>query len=231
MVLRVHGRSADGRSLAQPAVPAGLAAGLVLVVDVADLAERRAAVDVDPAQLARGHPDGGVVALLRKQLGRGAGRADQLAAAAERQLDVVDGRADRDLHHRQRVAGSHRRVGPVHQLIADLEAERGQDVALLAVLVVDQRDPGAPVGVVFDGGDLAWDAQLVALEVDLPVDLLVAAALVADRDLALVVPAGGLGQRLDEALLGPVGRDLLEGRGRHEPPPGAGRLVLSDGHG
>src|SRR5207248_11274331 len=63
VVLRVHGRAADGGALAQPAVPAGLAAGLVLVLQVADLAHGRAAVDVDAAQLARGHPDGGAVAL------------------------------------------------------------------------------------------------------------------------------------------------------------------------
>ena len=48
----------------------------------------------------------------------------------------------------------------------------------------------------------AGDAELVALEVDHPVEALVAAAPVARRDAALVVAAGVLLQRLDQALLG-----------------------------
>src|SRR5688572_20591854 len=61
MVDRVHRHAAHVRLLAQPARPAGLADRDVLVVDVADLADRRQAVGVDLPDLARGHLDGGVV--------------------------------------------------------------------------------------------------------------------------------------------------------------------------
>ena len=71
--------------------------------------------------------------------------AAELAAAADLQLDVVDGRAGRDEAQRQRVArldvGGARR----DDLVADLEVLRGEDVALLAVHVVEQRDE-APSG-------------------------------------------------------------------------------------
>ena len=43
--------------------------------------------------------------------------------------------------------------------LADLEPVRREDVALLAVRVVDQRDAGRPVRVVLDRGDLAGDAE------------------------------------------------------------------------
>src|SRR6266571_4183425 len=71
---------------------------------------------------------------------------------------------------------------------------------------------------------------LVALEIDLPVQLSVAAALVASGDAALVVAAGVRRQRLHKALLGRVGRDLVEARDGHEAAPGAGRLELSNWH-
>src|SRR5207302_6512890 len=99
-----------------------------------------------------------------------------------------------------------------------------------AILVVDEGDPSAPVGVVLDGRDLAGNADLVTLEIDLPVKLLVAAALVADGDLALVVPPGVGRQGLDQALLGPVRGYVLEGRCRHEAPPRAGWLELANRH-
>src|SRR5213593_3712059 len=96
MVARVHDDPADLRSLAHVAGPAGLAKVLVLVVEVADLADRGHALDADPADLAGRQPDLGVLALLRQELGGGTGRADDLAALARDELDVVDRRAERD---------------------------------------------------------------------------------------------------------------------------------------
>src|SRR5439155_290489 len=54
MVDRVHRRAAHRRALAAPAAAAGLAAGDVLVVDVADLADGRPARQRNAAHLARG---------------------------------------------------------------------------------------------------------------------------------------------------------------------------------
>src|SRR5579859_2045914 len=230
MVPGVHRRAAHSRPDAEPAAASGLAARLVLVLDVTDLADRGLAVDVDAAQFSRRHADHGVVAFLRKQLGRRSGAAHQLAAAAERELDVVDRRTDRDVRQRDGVADPHRRVDPTLDRVPHLQAQRRQDVALLTVLVVDQRDPGAAVGVVLDRRDLARHAVLVALEVDLAVELAIAAALVPRRDPALVVAAGVRRDRLHERLLGRVGRDLLEPGDRHEPAARAGRLELSNRH-
>src|SRR5439155_24747962 len=54
VVDRVHRAAADGGALALPAAAAGLAARDVLVVDVADLADGRAAREGHAAHLARG---------------------------------------------------------------------------------------------------------------------------------------------------------------------------------
>ena len=84
---------------------------------------------------------------------------------------------------------------------ADPQARGREDVRLGAVGVVEQRDPRRPVRVVLDRGDLRRHAVLDALEVDHAVAALVAAALVARRDAAVVVPAARLLQRLGERLL------------------------------
>ena len=74
---------------------------------------------------------------------------------------------------------------------------------------------------------LAGHAVLRPLEVDDAVAALVAAALVARRDPAVVVPAARLLQRLEQALLRLGLRDLLEGRDGHEAAAGRRRLVLA----
>src|SRR6188472_266573 len=69
MVARVHDDPTDLRALAHVPGAAGLAEVLVLVVEVADLADGRHAAHRDPAHLAGWHPDGRVGSLLGKELG------------------------------------------------------------------------------------------------------------------------------------------------------------------
>ena len=76
-------------------------------------------------------------------------------------------------------------------LVAHLEAVGREDVALLAVGVVEERDARRAVGIVFDRGDRGRHADLVALEVDDAVALLVTAAAEAAGDAAVVVAAAG----------------------------------------
>ena len=154
VVDRVHRHAARLRAHAHVALAPGLADLDVLVLGVADRADGRAALGAHHAHLAGGQTQRRHVAVLGHQLHRGAGRARHLAAAAGLQLDVVDDRADR--HARERHAVADGDVGAVaggdgH---ADGQALRREDVALLAVDVVQQRDVGRAVGVVLDRRDL-----------------------------------------------------------------------------
>jgi hypothetical protein len=97
VVPRRHRDTPDLRTLAHVAGAPGLAEALVLVVEVADLADRRDAAQRHAAHLARREPDGGEVAFLGEQLGRRAGGPDDLATLARDELDVVDGGAERDV--------------------------------------------------------------------------------------------------------------------------------------
>jgi hypothetical protein len=83
--------------------------------------------------------------------------------------------------------------------MALLEAWRGDDVPLLAVKKMEQRDIRRAVRVVLDVRDLGVDAVLVvATEVDHPVGPLVAAALVSGGDPAVRVAPTGVVQRAQQ---------------------------------
>src|SRR5690349_14304830 len=163
----VHHDTADGRALALPAHAAGLAPVDIGLLGVADLTDGGAAADVDVAHLARRHPQLGAGALLGDELGAVAGGTGDLGTATGPELDAVDRRTDRDVAQRQVVA----RLDVSRRARLDRGAlahpERRDDVALLAVGEVQQRDAGGAVGVVLDVRDLRRHAVLVvATEVD-----------------------------------------------------------------
>src|SRR5262249_5947959 len=110
------------------------------------------------------------------------------------------------------------------------DAGGSEDVALLAVAVVQQRDARVAVRVVLDRGDLRRHAVLGALEVDVAVLLLVTTAAIArcrpSVDIAARRPLLRLRERLLRLLLG----DLGEVGDRLEPAAGTGGLALADRH-
>src|SRR5688572_11022991 len=105
MVDRVHGDAADVRAATEPTLAAGLADDDILVVGVADRADRGQALARHEAQLARAQLDLGVARVLADELGVVAGRTGELAAAGLLELDVVDDRAHRHVAERHGVAG------------------------------------------------------------------------------------------------------------------------------
>src|SRR5439155_26578459 len=143
----------------------------------------------------------------------------------------VHGGAHGDVRQRQRVPRADLRRGARHQPVADAHALGRQDVALLPVGVVQQGDPGAPVGIVLDVGDLRRNPVLVPLEIDRPVLALVAASLVAGRDATVRVAARLLRELAGEGLLRLVAGDLREVGDARPASARRGRLVLANRHG
>src|SRR4030095_14120149 len=102
---RVHGHAADVRTTSQPAAAARLADRDVLVIEIADLADRRDALEIDATHFTRRQLHRGVLAFLGDELHRRSRRARDLTALARLQLDVVDLRAEWNRLQRQAVAG------------------------------------------------------------------------------------------------------------------------------
>src|SRR5206468_531533 len=79
-----------------------------------------------------------------------AGAPAELRTAPGLKLDIVDERAQRDVPHRQRVARQDVRLRARHDGVPDPDAQRGDDVALLAVSVVEQGQARRAIRIVLD---------------------------------------------------------------------------------
>src|SRR6478752_4200186 len=187
MVDWVHRYAAVVRTTPEPTGAARLAQADVLVFEVRDLADGCAAQHVDLANLAARQFDLRVGAVFGHQLSRGAGGANELSAFAFAHLDVVDHRAGRDVTERQAIAGANVREAATDHGVALLQTVGREDVGLLAVGIVQERDASR-------------NADLGALEVDQAVALLVTTAAKTRGDAAVVIAAAGgvlaLGQLL-----------------------------------
>src|SRR5919201_4592863 len=230
MVDGVHRRAAHGRSLALPAAATSLAGADVLVVDVADLPDRRATRNGHTPHLARGKTQHCVRAVLCDELNARAGRARQLRTLAGLELDVVHEGTGRDVLQRERVPHLDVRGRAGLDDGADTQLRGREDIALGAVCVMKQRDARRAVRVVLDRRDLRRHAVLGPLEIDPAETPLVPAAMMAGCHAAARVPATLLRHRLEQALLRGRLRDLLEGRDGHEAPARRRRLVPAYRH-
>src|SRR5437763_319359 len=230
VVDRVHGHATGLGADALPPVATCLAPRHQLGLEVADLAEGSPAVDRHAPHLGRGQPEGGEGPLLGHQLHAHPGTARELAPRTRPQLDVVHDRAHRDVPQRQGVAGTDLGSLAALEQVPDLDAGGRQDVALLAVEIVQQGDAGVAVGVVLDRRHLGRHPVLVPLEVDDPVALLVPTAAVAGRLASVGVASAGAGFGHHEGPLGTVACDLGEVRDGLEPAAGAGRLAFAEWH-
>src|ERR1700722_12168034 len=162
---RVHHDAAHRRPHAQPAHRAGLAEHAQVVLIVADFADGGAAIDVDLANLPRLQAHARIQPFARRELRGAAGRAGELAALAHFHLDVVHRAADRNVPQRQRVARLDGGIGARADLIARLDALGREDVAALAVRVLDECEVRGAVRIVLEPLDDARNAVLAALEV------------------------------------------------------------------
>src|SRR5690606_15090742 len=144
----VHDDTTDGGALALPPHPAGLAPVDVALLGIADLADGGAAAGVDVADLTGRHTQLGVGTVLGDQLDARPGRAGDLRAATGLELDGVDDGTDRDVAQRQVVAGLDVSRRALLDRVALAEPVRRDDVALLPVRVVQQRDARRAVRVV-----------------------------------------------------------------------------------
>src|SRR3954468_19202586 len=193
------------RAPAHPAGAAGLADRDVHVIGVGHRADGAAATAVHQALFARVQPQDDVILVAGDDLGVGAGGTRDLPALADLHLDIVDDGADRHVAERHDIAWLDVDIVAGNHAVARGKPLRRQDVGLLTIRILDQRDERGAVRIVFEPLHGRRYVDLVALEVDHPVGLLVATATEANRDAAGIVAAAiadlAFGQRLDRLAL------------------------------
>src|SRR3984885_493962 len=209
VVDRVHRDTAVGGANTLPAVASGLTDGLIFVFGVAYLADGRHAVDEHFAGFAGGQLEQRVIAFLGNELNLGACGASHLRALAGTKLNVVNRGTGRNVLQRQSIADEDVGVRATHDRLANRETDRLDDVALLAVSVVNQSNAGAAVRVVLNRRHRAGDTVLITLEVDEAQLLLVTAAVMTDGERASAVAAAGALLNSEQRLMRLVRRDVV----------------------
>lgn len=108
----------------------------------------------------------------------------------------------RDVAQRHAVACLDRRTDTGDQLVTCSNALGGDDVATLAVCILQQSDVCSAVRIVFDAFNDGRDAILVATEVDQTVVLLVTTTDMTGGDTTVVVTAARLGFLFQQRCVG-----------------------------
>src|SRR6266852_2778446 len=218
VIHRVHGHTTNRRLFSAPPRPSRLAKGLVLVVQVTHLAHGRLAFHAELAHFARRHLHQRQVAFLAQQLRRRSRGAHGLSAASRVQLQVVHHRSGRNVADLQGIARKNVRALASRNRRAHRKPHRVQDVALVAVRVMQQRNVSAAVRVVFDGRYRCRYAFFVAAEINHAILLLVLATTVPHHYFAAVVASAGALFRFQHFLFRRLLGDLALIEHGHEAP-------------
>src|SRR6266571_1926318 len=110
-------------------------------------------------------------------------------------------KAHRDRAQREAIAEFRGSSRAAYQFGANLQTAGSDDVGLLAVLVLQQGEPGGPARIIFDSRYRGFDAVFVPFEVHEANLLLMPAANAAGGDASIdITPARPLAY-LDQALL------------------------------
>ena len=227
----VHDNTTDGWANALPTHTTGLAPADVHLVSVADLTHGCAATNVNAADFGRWHTQDCVLAFLTQQLDRRTSGTCKFCTSAWLQLHGVDDGTGWDVAQWQVVANLD--VGGCAGFNDStlLQALRSDDVALLAIEVVQQSNVCGAVWVVLDVSDLCRNAVLVVTtEVDHAVTTLVATADVAGGDTTVVVTTTSLGNWAQQRLFRGRTSDLFEHGNGALAATRSCRLVLTNSH-
>jgi len=159
------------------------------VVVVGNRADRRAAFNADAADFTGTQTHLSILAFTGDQLSVGTSSTSKLSALTREEFDAANRRTNRNIAERQAVANLDLSFGTVHQLVASLQALRGDDVAAFAVSEQHESDMSGTVRIVFETLDAGGNAVLVTNEVDDTISTLVAATLMTSGDVTVVVTA------------------------------------------
>src|SRR5581483_10962734 len=140
MVSWVHHRASHGWTTPQMTRAPSLTKADILMIDVSDLSDGRHAEDVDVALLSRRQTNERIIALFCHQLRANTCTTHKLSATSTLQFDVVNGCTGRDVLQRQCITDPDVCFRPCHYAVPNVESHGCQDVALLAIYIVQEGD-------------------------------------------------------------------------------------------
>ena len=232
VVYRIHGHASHPRPTAKPPTPTSLPVRDVLMLKVADLPEGGFAVLMHQPHFSRRELHGCVYAFSRHQLRGGPGTPDNLSPFAYLQLYVVDNRPNRNTAQRQTITGPNICRFSRHDSLPNSQTDRGQDVTLLAIPIMEAGNMCRAIGIIFYGRNRRPNPVLVAAEVYQTITPFMSATPVQDSESPSIIPPTMLMEGCQQGPFRPLFclRHITEAGDALEASPSRRRFVLSDSH-
>ena len=186
---------------AEPARAACRTRGFIHVIDIGNLTHDGEAIFRNVANFATRELDLAELAVFSDEFCTCTCGTSDLSALARFHFDVVDNGVQRNIAERKSVTNAEFGTFARIQHVTNLDFGRSDDVAALAVLVLDQSDTSRTVRIVFDRFNGAGDACKLALEVDDTIQFLVTTTATAGGDFTGVVTAGATLDAFGERLV------------------------------
>ena len=150
----------------------------------------RPALHANLPHFAGRHDHGRPISFASEQSSGRASAAYQLTALSRVQLDVVDVHAHRNVFQGHGVAGDRFGVPATAHDITGRQSRWRQNVAMLAILILEQRDVAGPIGVILYCFHSRVYAIFEAFKVDFAIDLADTATSMSGSDFtAVIAPA------------------------------------------
>ena len=210
VIYRILGNPTAERTNATVARTPCFTEDYILMLDVADLTNSRVTVLVNPADLTRGEADLRVAVVHRHDDRRTAGTSHHLGTPPGSQLQIVNGKPDRDGLQRKAVTHLRGRLRPADNSGSDLQSVGGDDITFLTVFVLHEGQTGRANRILLDRDHLRLDSPLIPLEIDDTNLLLVSLPDSSTRHATIGIPPSGFLAAEDQVLLRPRLGDLLE---------------------
>ena len=170
------------------------------VVEITDLTDGGAAIQMDLTDFSGGHLDLSIISVLGTEESHLTGSAGNHAAFAGDKFDIVNFDTIRNVPEFDTVTGFDLSFVRRDHSLTDLHTVGSKDVALGAVFILDKSNEAGTVGVILDVLNGCGHIKFGTLEVDHTVSALVASPAETDRDAAHIVSSAGRFLTLGKAL-------------------------------
>src|SRR3990167_6238335 len=189
MVMRVHSAPAHSRTAIHMTSPPGRTDARCAVFEITHLSERSIAFLANQTDFTRSQFYLGHRAIQGHKHCHGPGTPHDLSAFADFHLDIANSRASRNIFEKQTIPVHNRSIFSGKHLMSLSHSIRGENITLLSIRIVHERDQSRSVRIFFDAGDTTRNVQFVLTEINHAITALVTAALMAHRNL----PSGTAG--------------------------------------
>jgi hypothetical protein len=166
VIHRVHHTTPNFWTPTLPAFATCLAEAGIANIRIANLTDRGIALSAYHPNFPRRELEGNKVSFLSGHLSTSSGCPYQLPPPSRNQFHIVNYCTQGNIAKRQSITDLNRSVWPRANYGSYCQTSRMKNVSLFPVLIVEQRNTGVAVGIIFNRRNLSWNCVLITVEIN-----------------------------------------------------------------